>query len=141
MPTEAEWEFACRAGTTTPFSFGRTLSTGLANYNGNATYADGSKGEYREKTVPVASFPPNGWGLFEMHGNVWEWCEDWYETDYYKGRPDPDKDPTGPLAGQYRVLRGGSWFYNPWHLRSANRSGCDPESVDFNYGFRAAWAL
>ena len=77
LPTEAEWEYACRAGTTTPFNTGDTISTDQANYDGNHTYGNGSKGVFREKTTPVGSFPPNAWGLYDMHGNVWEWCSDW----------------------------------------------------------------
>jgi formylglycine-generating enzyme required for sulfatase activity len=104
LPSEAEWEYACRAGTTKPFHFGGTISTDQANYNGNYTYGDGKKGKYREKTTPVGSFPANAYGLFDTHGNLFEWCQDWL-GDY----PQNDVvDPQGPDAGQYRVLRGGS---------------------------------
>ena len=109
LPTEAEWEYACRAGTTTPFHFGGTISTDQANYDGNYTYGNGKKGVYREKTTPVGSFPANPWGLFDMHGNVWEWCQDWYG-------PYPKTDITDPQSltnGEARVLRGGSWNGNP----------------------------
>ena len=117
LPTEAEWEYACRAGTTTPFHFGETISTDQANYNGNFTYGNGKKGVYRKKTTPVGSFPANAWGLYDMHGNVWQWCQDWY-GDY----PQKDVvDPQGPEKGEYRVLRGGSWSNDPRYCRSAYR--------------------
>jgi formylglycine-generating enzyme required for sulfatase activity len=91
LPTEAQWEYACRAGTTTPFYFGETLSTELANYDGNYTYGRGSKGEYRKETIPVKSFPANGWGLYDMHGNVYEWCLDpWHES--YEGKTQTDSE-------------------------------------------------
>ncbi len=117
LPTEAEWEYACRAGTTTPFAFGNSISPSQANYDGNYPYAGGQKGEYRQKTVPVKSFPPNAWGLYQMHGNVWEWCQDWY-GDY---PTQAVTDPQGAASGPYRVLRGGSWNSNAHYLRSANR--------------------
>jgi formylglycine-generating enzyme required for sulfatase activity len=104
LPSEAQWEYACRAGTTAPFSFGRNI-TPEQNYDGNYPYAGAEKGLYRERTVAVGSLPPNPWGLYEMHGNVWEWCADWYG-------PYPDGsqiDPAGPPDGSRRVLRGGSW--------------------------------
>ncbi len=122
LPTEAEWEYACRAGTTTPFSFGETLSAEQANYNGKYVYGEGKTGTYREKTMPVGSFPPNAWGLFDMHGNVWQWCEDWYDEQFTK------KDSTDPLSttGEVRSIRGGSWIDNPRECRSAFRGGCKP---------------
>jgi len=119
LPTEAEWEYACRAGTDTPFSFGRCLSTDQANYDGNYPMPGCSKGEYRKTTVRSASFPPNPWGLYDMHGNVWEWCEDRY-GDYPSGSVT---DPTGPSSGSYRVFRGGSWYSHARSCRSANRGG------------------
>jgi formylglycine-generating enzyme required for sulfatase activity len=135
LSSEAEWEYACRAGTTTPFSFGETISPELANYNGNYTYGKEPKGKYRKKTTPVGSFPPNAFGLYDMHGNVWEWCEDfWHET--YEGVPN---DGSAWLTGgnqNLRVLRGGSWFDDPWFCRCANRDGYDPDfGLNFN-GFR-----
>ncbi len=114
LPTEAEWEYACRAGTTTPFHFGATISVNQANYDGNYIYGNGKKGVYRQKTTPVGSFPANVWGLFDMHGNVWEWCADWYG-------PYPEeelKDPQVFVGGDRRVCRGGSWNDYP---RSAAR--------------------
>lgn len=85
LPTEAEWEYACRAGTETPFSFGKNITPKQANYNGGYPYSGGKKGEYRERTVEVGSLPANPWGLHEMHGNVWEWCVDWF-SDYLPGK-------------------------------------------------------
>ena len=134
LPTEAEWEYACRAGTTTPFNTGETLSTDQANYDGNFTYGSARKGEYREKTVAVGSFAPNAFGLYDMHGNVWEWCQDWYDAAYYKN--SPTDDPRGPEKGEVRVLRGGSWAINPWSCRSANRFWGDPSFRRDTYGFR-----
>ena len=134
LPTEAEWEYACRAGTTTPFHFGETISTDQANYDGNYTYGSGKKGVYREKTVSVGSFPPNRWGLYDTHGNVWEWCQDWY-GEYPSGSVT---DPTGPSTGSLRVLRGGSWSLNPGYCRSAARSLNDPGNRGGGLGFRLA---
>ncbi len=112
LPTEAEWEHACRAGTTTPFWPGAALSTDQANYNGQAE----GDGLFREGTTPVWVFPPNAWGLFNVHGNVWEWCADWYGP-----YPDGDAvDPRGPATGRQRVLRGGSWR-NPMRDSSVRR--------------------
>ena len=134
LPTEAEWEYACRAGTITPFYFGETISTDQANYDGNYVYGQGRKGVYRERTVPVKSFPPNPWGLYGMHGNVWEWVSDWYGAKYYAS--SPSKDPQGPSNGQYRVLRGGSWGGKPKALRSAARRGTFPAGRGNCGGFR-----
>ncbi len=137
LPTEAEWEFACRAcraGTTTPFSFGANVTPDDVNYDGNFPYANGPKGRYREHTVGVGSLPPNAWGLFEMHGNVWEWCQDWF-GEYGPGRA---VDPTGPSRGSERVLRGGSWFASAWFCRSAYRSASAPGDRISSIGFRLA---
>ena len=119
LPTEAQWEYACRAETKTPFNTGETISTDQANYNGNYVYGNGAKGEYREKTTPVGTFKPNTFGLYDMHGNVWQWCADWYDEKYYGN--SPKADPTGPANGNFRVLRGGSWDCNPQVCRSAYR--------------------
>ncbi|NCS14271.1 MAG: SUMF1/EgtB/PvdO family nonheme iron enzyme [Microcystis aeruginosa G13-12] len=143
LPSEAEWEYACRAGTTTPFHFGETITGELANYDASRTYADEPKGEYRRQTTPVGQFPPNAFGLYDMHGNVWEWCLDpWHEN--YQGEPprdgsvwDEDNNDnryqsllisTKELLTdeQYRVLRGGSWFNTPRGCRSAARSRDNP---------------
>jgi formylglycine-generating enzyme len=117
LPTEAEWEYACRAGTTTAFHYGNDLDSSMANFDGNYPYGSGRKGQYRQTTVPVGSFQPNAWGLYDMHGNVWEWCQDWFGT-YPSGAVT---DPTGPSSGSVRVLRGGSWRLNAGLCRSANR--------------------
>ena len=125
LPTEAQWEYACRAGTETPFSFGATLTTAQANYDGNYPYGKAPKGAYRERTVPVKSLPPNTWGLYEMHGNVWEWCAD--DQRDYAGTALPDgalEDPWGPVSQEpeaHRAVRGGSWVYHAGFLRSAIR--------------------
>jgi formylglycine-generating enzyme required for sulfatase activity len=119
LPSEAEWEYACRAGTTTPFHFGETIDTNLANYNGDYVYGKGVKGSYRQTTTPVRELPPNSWGLFDMHGNVWEWCQDDYENDYAR----TPKDGTPHLTQSDRkVRRGGSWIDYPEYCRSAYRS-------------------
>ncbi|MBL8470790.1 MAG: formylglycine-generating enzyme family protein [Rhodocyclaceae bacterium] len=134
LPTEAQWEYACRAGTQTPFSFGGNITPDQVNYDGSRPYAGASKGEYRQKTVPVASLPPNDWGLYEMHGNVWEWCADWYGDL----SANPATDPAGPAEGARRVLRGGAWYYYGRSCRSACRSGDGPGYRSRNIGFRLA---
>jgi len=120
LPTESEWEYACRAGTKTPFYFGETISTDQANYNGDTIYGNGKKGVYRERTTTVGSFPANAWGLHDVHGNVWQWCQDWHAGDY----PEKDVvDPQGPQnpPDHLRVLRGGSWYDDARYARSASR--------------------
>jgi formylglycine-generating enzyme required for sulfatase activity len=134
LPTEAEWEYACRAGTTTPFWFGAQITPAQVNYDGNYPYAGGRRGVYRAETVPVTALPCNGWGLYQMHGNVWEWCQDWYGT--YPSRPVTD--PVGPAAGENRVLRGGSWFNYGRSVRSAVRFAFHPGSRSDDIGFRLA---
>ncbi|MFP4058141.1 MAG: formylglycine-generating enzyme family protein [Candidatus Brocadiia bacterium] len=134
LPTEAQWEYACRAGTATPFHFGDTLSTDQANYDGEYPYGDGRKGVYRERTMPVGSFPPNAWGLHNMHGNVCEWCADWYEEHYYER--SPTEDPPGPSDGLGRLLRGGSWYSDPWLCRSSDRASNVSAYAADGYGFR-----
>jgi formylglycine-generating enzyme required for sulfatase activity len=117
LPTEAEWEYACRAGTTTPFNTGNNITTSNANYNGDYPYNNNAKGTYRQRTTTVGSFAPNPWGLYDMHGNVWEWCWDWY-GDYSSGA---QTDPRGAVSGASRVLRGGGWADYGRVLRSAFR--------------------
>ncbi len=139
LPSEAEWEYACRAGTTTPFHFGETLSTELANYDGNSTYSAGSKGERRQITTPVGQFPANGFGLYDMHGNVGEWCFDhWHET--YQGAPIDGSAWLTNNNEALRLLRGGSWGFDPRNCRSAARD-IDSRGYRDNYvGFRVSCA-
>ena len=125
LPTEAEWEYSCRSGTTTTFHFGETISTDQANFSGK-------EGERRRKTTSVASFPANAWGLHDMHGNVWQWCQDQY--DEY---PQKDVvDPQGPDKKENRVLRGGSWNHAPDYCRSASRLWGLPSHRSKYFGFR-----
>jgi formylglycine-generating enzyme required for sulfatase activity len=129
LPTEAEWEYACRAGTTTPFHFGATLSAKQANYNACYTYGRGKKGTFRQHIMSVGSFPPNAFGLFDMHGNVWEWCQDAFAESFYRDSPACDPRCYG-AAGNQRVIRGGAWNMQPAHCRSAHRAAASwPGSV------------
>jgi formylglycine-generating enzyme required for sulfatase activity len=140
LPSEAQWEYACRAGTTTPFHFGETISTKVANYNGNNTYGIGEKGEYRKKTTPVGYFKvANEFGLYDMHGNVWEWCEDdWHGN--YKGSPTDDTVWIDAKSKEnnntFHPLRGGSWNFNPEECRSASRNGYSLGQRTYDFGFR-----
>ncbi|MFO0018058.1 MAG: formylglycine-generating enzyme family protein [Synechococcaceae cyanobacterium] len=151
LPSEAQWEYACRAGTNTPFSFGATLTSQLANYDGNSTYASGPKGDYRRQTMPVGMFPANAWGLQDMHGNVSEWCLDhWHDS--YEGAPTdgsawlnpaPQDDKLSRQRGSVgtddseRLLRGGSWEEHPRACRSACRAGIHPGNrLHGTVGFR-----
>ena len=135
LPSEAEWEYACRAGTTTPFHFGETLTSELANYRATDTYGSGPKGEYRKKTTEVGSFPANVFGLYDMHGNVYEWCQDHWHVNYAAAPPDGSAWVEGGNSGR-RVLRGGSWYDNPSNCRSAYRDGYTPDYRDNIFGFR-----
>jgi len=125
LPTEAEWEYACRAGTKTDYSFGEKITEEQANFDRS-----------NNRTMPVGSYQPNPFGLYEMHGNVWEWCADWYDR-YPTGKV---KDPMGPDNGKYRVLRGGSWFVNAGLTRSTSRTCDEPGERDHSRGFRLAGA-
>ncbi len=139
LPSEAEWEYAARAGTTTPFYFGETITPDLVNYDGNYPYASAPKGTYREKTTPVGSFPPNPFGLYDMHGNVWQWLADsWH--DNYNGAPSDGSVWESGGNKETRVLRGGSWFNNAVDCRSANRSRNSAGDGGRSYGFRVAVA-
>jgi len=136
LPTDAEWEYACRAGTSTPFSFGTTITTEQANYSGAWEFGEDRTGTFRGATTDVEMFDPNAWGLFQMHGNVLEWCSDWYSNDKTDHRGIVD--PQGPKEGQRRVLRGGSWSYDGRLLRSAFRIGYEPGFRHDDVGFRLA---
>jgi len=132
LPTEAEWEYAARAGMTSPFFTGNCLSTDQANYDGNYPLTGCPKGKFREETVRVSSFAPNAWGLYDMHGNVFEWCQDWY-GDY----PSVSvTDPMGPSTGSGRVIRGGHWRTHARHCRSAYRDAVSPTGSNDIVGFR-----
>jgi formylglycine-generating enzyme required for sulfatase activity len=136
LPTEAEWEYACRAGTTTPFHFGATISVTQANYCGETAYRGGAKGIDRKRTTPVGSFPPNAWGLYDMHGNVAQWCQDQFDNYPQKSVIDPQ----GPSNRGSRVLRGGSWEEPPGRCRSAARAWDSPNNRgEGGYGFRACF--
>ncbi len=141
LPSEAEWEYACRAGTTTPFYFGETITPDLVNYSGNYPYGSVPKGLDREQTTDVGSFPPNSFGLYDMHGNVWEWCSDKWHDNYNGAPTDGSSWETG--GSEYRVPRGGSWYYDAVVCRSADRFGHLAGDRGSAIGFRvvcvAAW--
>jgi formylglycine-generating enzyme required for sulfatase activity len=144
LPSEAEWEYACRAGTDTPFHFGPTITTDYANYcgdgstGGSPSYGPGPSGSYRAKTTPVDQFEvSNAFGLFDMHGNVLEWCQDpWHDS--YEGNPPTDGSvwQETPPQSNYRVLRGGSWLFDPRICRSAYRNFPLPDIRNLSLGFR-----
>ncbi|GAB6392841.1 MAG: Formylglycine-generating enzyme [Treponematales bacterium] len=134
LPTEAEWEYACRAGTTTAFSTGNDITTKEANFNGYGPYRKGRPGEYRGKPAVAGSFAANAWGLYDMHGNVAEWCGDWYGS--YPG--GGETNPTGPASGRRKVIRGGGWDIPARYLRSAARVLNAPWYRSSYLGFRLA---
>jgi formylglycine-generating enzyme required for sulfatase activity len=132
LPTEAEWEYACRAGTTTPFNTGATISTDQANFDGKFVYPGSQPGIYRRGPTPVRKFTPNAWGLFDMHGNAYQWCSDW-------SGPYPDgtvTDPQGAKTGSNRVIRGGKYGSGPRYIRSAARYRYSPSNSSVVFGFR-----
>ena len=133
LPTEAEWEYACRAGTASPFNTGSTITTGQANFDGEKPYTNNTRGMCRRSTVEVGSFAPNGWGLYNMHGNVSEWCWDWYRHSFLSG---VQLDTGGPSSGTGRVMRGGAWFNGARYIRSAFRGSFFPDFRGSDVGFR-----
>ena len=135
LPTEAQWEYACRAGSTTKFFWGNTLNGDKANCDGNYPSGTETKGQYLKKPISVISYEPNAWGLYNMHGNVWEWCSDWYATDYPNGSVT---DPTGPSSGSCHVRRGGCWSSGARDCRSACRFFDAPGGWSGSLGFRLA---
>jgi len=136
LPSEAEWEYACRAGSAKPFAFGDTITTNEVNYDGNYTYGNAPKGEYRGRTTPVGTFQPNAFGLYDMHGNVWEWCQDNWHSNY-KGAPtDGSAWLDNEESSNRKLLRGGSWFNYPANCRSAFRYDNDLDYRIGNFGFR-----
>src|SRR5262249_12783135 len=137
--SESEREYVTRAGTTTPFWWGSTISSSQANYDAAWGYNGGPKGEVRNRTLPVDSFEPNPWGLYQVHGNVWEWTEDCWNEPYAKARPDGSAWPAGDCG--YHMGRGGSWVAVPGQLRSAKRFGFRAADQVSNIGFRVARTL
>lgn len=137
LPTEAEWEYACRAGAQTSFPTGPSLSTDQANFDGNHPYNGYDKGVFRRRTVKAGAFPANDWGFNDMSGNVWEWCQDYY------GRYSSavESNPTGPASGTFRVMRGGSWFYDIQSCRCASRCKAYASKRSIMIGFRVAKSL
>ncbi len=134
LPTEAEWEYMARAGTTTAYPWGDSCNGSEANVDGNNPFGTSTKGPYKQVTVPVGSYKPNVWGLCDPAGNVYEWCDDWYEKEYYAS--SPATDPQGPSSGSSRVLRGGSWFSSAIVARSSSRTSYTPVRRHFLVGFR-----
>jgi formylglycine-generating enzyme required for sulfatase activity len=143
LPSEAEWEYSCRAGTATPFNLGPDLLSGMANFDGLYEY-DATQGEVYNpdgvvlwRTVAVGGYAPNGWGLYDMHGNVWEWCLDWWAASLPGGR---ETNPPGPATGAERVVRGGCWYDTGAFCRSAYRTSRDPSAAGNDIGFRVVLA-
>jgi uncharacterized protein (TIGR02996 family) len=141
LPTEAEWEHSCRGGASSsqPFHFGNSLCSTQANFRGDFPYGGAEKRPYLERTCKVGSYAANAFGLYDLHGNVWQWCSDWFDADYYAG--SPPRDPPGPSEGSFRVIRGGGWNSVGRHCRSANRGRDAPALRDFGLGFRVALVL
>jgi len=145
LPSEAEWEYACRAGTTTPFHFGETITTELVNYDGNHPYGEAPKGEYRKETTEVGKFPANKFGLHDMHGNGWEWCaDDWHEN--HEGAPIDAQIRIKDIKKYedpetLKLLRGGSWIADAQYCRSSFRYRYDAHGRNYDLGFRVVGGL
>jgi formylglycine-generating enzyme required for sulfatase activity len=140
LPSEAEWEYAARAGTTTPFSWGNTITPDQANYDGTSAYNGGTTGVYRKMTAEVGGFPANWFGLHDMAGNVWQWVEDTWH-DHYQGAPSDGSAWITEDSNSSRVVRGGSWFNVPRNVRSACRFDYSPNFRNYYVGFRVARPL
>ncbi|WP_293155533.1 bifunctional serine/threonine-protein kinase/formylglycine-generating enzyme family protein [Okeania sp. SIO2C9] len=138
LPSESQWEYACRAGTTTPFYFGETITSELVNYDGNYPYSNTPKDKYRGETTEVGNFPPNSFGLYDMHGNVWEWCLDIWHINY-DGAPNDGSAWQTRGDSNIKVLRGGSWYNYSWNCRSARRYDNDGNNLIHYRGFRIVW--
>ncbi|NEN89680.1 MAG: formylglycine-generating enzyme family protein [Okeania sp. SIO3H1] len=139
LPSESQWEYACRAGTITPFYFGETITSDLVNYHGNYPYGDAPQGKYRGGTTDVGIFPPNAFGLYDMHGNVWEWCLDvWH--DNYNGAPTDGSSWEIKGDTNTRLLRGGCWCSFSWYCRSAWRDSEYADQCYYVRGFRIVWS-
>jgi formylglycine-generating enzyme required for sulfatase activity len=137
LPSEAEWEYACRAGTRTPFHYGETITTGLVNYVGEHRYLLEPKGIYRHASTDVGAFPPNAFGLYDMHGNIWEWCADEWHEDY-SGAPADGSAWRNGNEPTYKVMRGGSWHEPPGICRSVTRLRMEENEAEDTFGFRVA---
>jgi formylglycine-generating enzyme required for sulfatase activity len=146
LATEAEWEFAARAGTRSPFFFGDTLNGDRANCNGEHPYGTDVKGKFWDRPQPVGSYEANALGLCDMHGNVWQWCQDgaharrWYRADFFHSEA-AHKDPQGSVSGALHVMRGGAWFNYPWSCRAAIRAAYPPEFRTDGIGIRVVRPL
>lgn len=136
LPTEAEWEYACRSGTVTPFSIGMELNGKQANCDGSASYGTEGKGPWLKRPTRVGSYAPNDFGIYDMHGNVLEWCQDWYDKKYYFN--SLIDDPQGPPQSMHRVDRGGCWAFGAERCRAASRDWFTPTIQNGNLGFRVA---
>ncbi len=139
LPTEAEWEYACRGGSTSPYYFGSSCNGTKANCNGNHPYGTTKKGPFLKRACTVGLYAPNPFGLFDMSGNAHQWCADWYEEDYFA--ESPIEDPRGPLMGDSRALRGGGWANWSFVCRSADRGGAKPNEASPDAGFRVVCEL
>jgi formylglycine-generating enzyme required for sulfatase activity len=141
LPSEAEWEYACRAGSasTAAFHYGPTLTAAESNINSDPADHDPPGPEPLRRTCLVGQYAPNAFGLYDMHGNVWEWCLDWYDDTHYNERAP--RDPRGPRSGLTRVIRGGSWGARWMHSRAARRHHCAPRDRIYGFGFRVAMTV